>query len=167
MPRVDRKRWAHSPSCSVAFRIEATYNKKKDAVSIPIKDVTHTFMCVVFHPMSHRIEQVAQAFVVTSEDAKELSSALKEYKTELIDYFENHGDVEQIGKVRCQRTAKKGAVNQKKFLEIVKEEIMRTPATTGADLMENINTRMETSKNEPGEPQIKLSIIGEKKPRKK
>ena len=106
--------------------------------------------------------------MATTEESKEIGSELKEMKQALTQFFEEHPDEEQVDKVRCQRVPKKKATNPKKVMEIVQEEILKTPASTGNDLIDNIRNRVrDTEAQAPSEVQIKLSIIGEKKPRKK
>lgn len=111
---------------------------------------------------------IAQSFVAVTEESKEIGSELKELKQALTQFFEEHPEEEQVQQVRCQRAPKKKAANPKKVMEIVQEEILKTPASTGNDLIDKITNRLkDTEAQAPSEVQIKLSIIGEKKPRKK
>ena len=112
------------------------------------------------------IQAIASQFVQLTEEAKEISGEMKEYKTKLLEFFEQQRDVDQIGKVRCQRTPKKSSANSKKVLEIVEEEISKPSTTLGATLIENITSRVRAIEA-PGEVQLKLSVIADKKPRKK
>ena len=110
---------------------------------------------------------VAHQFTVLTDEGKEISSELKEIKAQLMEYFEQHSEVDQIGKVKCQRTPKKAPLNSKKVLEIVEDEILKAPASSsGGSLMENITTRVKASEA-PGDIQLKLSVASDKKPRKK
>ena len=112
------------------------------------------------------ILDIANQFTYLTEEAKEIGGEVKETKGKLLEFFEQHSDVDQIGKVKCQRTPKKNPVNAKKVLEIVEEEILKTTSSPGATVIENITSRVKAIEA-PSEMQLKISIISEKKPRKK
>lgn len=109
---------------------------------------------------------LAKAFESITNDSKDLGAELKELKTGLIEFFEMHPDVERIGNVQCKRTPKKVGLSPKKMIEIVEEEVLREPTNSGEALVSNISTRVGAA-TEPGEIQLKVSLVAPKKAKTK
>lgn len=109
--------------------------------------------------------QLAASFESLSNEAKEIAAESKEIKAGLIQYFETHPDVQQVGNVKCTRAPKKMPMNPKIICEIIEEEVRKAPEMTGSELGTNIVTRI---RNVPeGDVQVKIAIASKKQSAKK
>lgn len=104
----------------------------------------------------------ASDYESVSKEASEVSAELKEMKKVLIEFFEENPEVDRLGNVKCQRAPKKPTLSQKKMCELVEEEIMREPTLAGTPLFQNIAERIKTE-TDPGEVQIKITLVGKEK----
>lgn len=104
--------------------------------------------------------KLATDFEALAHESKEIAAESKELKAALTQFFETHPEVQQIGNVKCTRAPKKTPMNPKAMCEIVEDEIMKAPPTSGAQLVENIVKRI---RNVPeGDMQIKIAVVGKK-----